>query len=144
MKGKKYIQSPVKIYFTGLGIRNSFLNFRQIDEPHLMENLIYNELKIRGYSVDVGVVEVRDKDNKKQVEIDFVCNLGSKKYYIQSALSVSDDAKKQQELRPLLNVDDFFKKIIITKDGVSSYRNDDGILFLNIYEFLLNENSLDL
>ena len=106
--------------------------------------MIYNELKIRGYSVDVGVVEIRDKDNKKQVEIDFVCNLGSKKYYIQSALSVSDDDKKKQELRPLLNVDDFFKKIIITKDGVSSYRNEDGILFLNIYEFLLNENSLEL
>lgn len=106
--------------------------------------MIYNELKIRGYSVDVGVVEIRDNDNKKHVEIDFVCNLGSKKYYIQSALSVSDDNKKKQELRPLLNVDDFFKKIIITKDGVSSYRNDDGILFLNIYEFLLNENSLEL
>lgn len=144
IKRKKYIETPYKIYFTDLGIRNSFLNFRQIEEPHLIENLIYNELKIRGYSVDVGVVEIRDKDNKKQVEIDFVCNLGSKKYYIQSALSVSDDDKKKQELRPLLNVDDFFKKIIITKDGVSSYRNDDGILFLNIYEFLLNENSLEL
>ena len=133
IKRKKYIETPYKIYFTDLGIRNSFLNFRQIEEPHLI-----------GYSVDVGVVEIRDKDNKKQVEIDFVCNLGSKKYYIQSALSVSDDDKKKQELRPLLNVDDFFKKIIITKDGVSSYRNDDGILFLNIYEFLLNENSLEL
>ena len=144
IKGKKYIETPYKIYFSDLGIRNSFLNFRQIEESHLMENLIYNELKIRGYSVDVGVVEIRGKDNKKQVEIDFVCNLGSKKYYIQSALSVSDDDKKKQELRPLLNVDDFFKKIIITKDGVSSYRNDDGILFLNIYEFLLNENSLEL
>lgn len=144
IKGKKYIETPYKIYFTDLGIRNSFLSFRQIEEPYLMENLIYNELKIRGYSVDVGVVEIRDKGNKKQVEIDFVCNLGSKKYYIQSALSVSDDEKKKQELRPLLNVDDFFKKIIITKDGVSSYRNDEGILFLNIYEFLLNENSLDI
>ena len=144
IKGKKYIETPYKIYFTDLGIRNSFLSFRQVEEPHLMENLIYNELKIRGYSVDVGVVEIRDKDSKKQIEIDFVCNLGSKKYYIQSALSVSDDDKKKQELRPLLNVDDFFKKIIITKDGVSSYRNDEGILFLNIYEFLLNENSLDI
>lgn len=144
IKGKKYIETPYKIYFTDLGIRNSFLNFRQIEETHLMENLIYNELKLRGYSVDVGVVEIRDKNNKKQTEIDFVCNLGSKRYYIQSALSVSDEDKKNQELRPLLNVDDFFKKIVITKDGVSSSRNDDGVLFLNIYEFLLNENSLDL
>lgn len=144
IKRKKYIETPYKIYFTDLGIRNSFLNFRQIEETHLIENMIYNELKIRGYSVDVGVVEIRDNDNKKHVEIDFVCNLGSKKYYIQSALSVSDDDKKKQELRPLLNEDDFFKKIIITKDGVSSYRNEDGILFLNIYEFLLNENSLEL
>lgn len=108
IKGKRYIETPYKIYFTDLGIRNSFLNFRQIEETYLIENMIYNELKIRGYSVDVGVVEIRDNDNKKQVEIDFVCNLGSKKYYIQSALSVSDDNKKKQELRPLLNVDDFF------------------------------------
>ena len=117
-----------------------------LDEIQKVEGFeaLLNELKIRGYSVDVGVVEIRDNDNKKQVEIEFVCNLGSKKYYIQSALSVSDDDKKKQELRPLLNVDDFLKKIIITKDGVSSYRNDDGILFLNIYKFLLNENSLEL
>lgn len=144
IKGKKYIETPYKFYFSDLGIRNSFLNFRQVEETHLMENLIYNELRKRGYLVDIGVVEVRDKDNKKQTEIDFVCNFGSKKYYIQSALSVSDESKKEQELRPLLNVNDFFKKIIITKDGVDVYRNEDGVIFMNIYEFLLNENSLDL
>lgn len=144
IKGKKYIDTPYKIYFCDPGIRNSFLNFRQIEETHLMENIIYNELKRRGYNVDVGVIEIREKDNRKHVEIDFVCNLGNKKYYIQSALNLDSDDKKEQELRPLMNVNDFFKKIVITKDGVNVWRNDDGITFMNIYEFLLNEDSLDL
>ena len=144
IKGKKYIDTPYKIYFCDPGIRNSFLNFRQIEETHLMENIICNELKRRGYNVDVGVIEIREKDNRKHVEIDFVCNLGNKKYYIQSALNLDSDDKKEQELRPLMNVNDFFKKIVITKDGVNVWRNDDGITFMNIYEFLLNEDSLDL
>lgn len=122
---------------------DSLISNVRIDKAYsLMDNLI--TLRKKGYLVDIGVVEVRDKDNKKQTEIDFVCNFGSKKYYIQSALSVSDESKKEQELRPLLNVNDFFKKIIITKDGVDVYRNEDGVIFMNIYEFLLNENSLDL
>lgn len=144
IRGKKYIETPYKIYFTDLGIRNSFINFRQIEENHLMENIIYNELKMRGYSVDIGVVEIRDNNNKIQTEIDFICNLGNKKYYIQSTYSVSDSNKRTQELRPLLSVRDFFKKIVITKDGVNYTRDENGILYLNIFEFLLNENSLDL
>ena len=143
IKGKKYIETPYKIYFSDLGIRNSFLNFRQIELPHLMENLIYNELRKRGYAVDVGIVEIRDKNNRTQTEIDFVCNLGNKKYYIQSALNIDEEEKKAQEFRPLMNVNDFFKKIVITKDGVKIWRNEDGITIMNIYEFLLNENSLD-
>ena len=143
IKGKKYIETPYKIYFSDLGIRNSFLNFRQIELPHLMENVIYNELRKRGYAVDVGVVEIRDKNNRIQIEIDFVCNFGSKKYYIQSALNIDEEEKKNQEFRPLMNVNDFFKKIVITKDGTKIWRNEDGITIMNIYEFLLNENSLD-
>ena len=143
IKGKKYIETPYKIYFSDLGIRNSFLNFRQIELPHLMENVIYNELRKRGYAVDVGVVEIRDKNNRIQTEIDFVCNFGSKKYYIQSALNIDEEEKKNQEFRPLMNVNDFFKKIVITKDGTKIWRNEDGITIMNIYEFLLNENSLD-
>ena len=143
IKGKKYIETPYKIYFSDLGIRNSFLNFRQIELPHLMENVIYNELRKRGYAVDVGVVEIRDKNNRIQTEIDFVCNFGSKKYYIQSALNIEKKKKKNQEFRPLMNVNDFFKKIVITKDGTKIWRNEDGITIMNIYEFLLNENSLD-
>ena len=108
-----------------------------------MENLIYNELRKRGYAVDVGIVEIRDKNNRIQTEIDFVCNLGNKKYYIQSALNIDEEEKKAQEFRPLMNVNDFFKKIVITKDGVKIWRNEDGITIMNIYEFLLNENSLD-
>lgn len=144
IKGKKYIDTPYKVYFTDVGIRNSFLNFRQIEVPHLMENIIYNELRRRGYAVDVGVVEIREGDKRKQTEIDFICNLGSKKYYIQSALSIDDENKQNQEIRPLINVNDSFKKIIITKDGLDIWRNNDGITIMNIYEFLLNDNSLDL
>ena len=143
IKGKKYIETPYKIYFSDLGIRNSFLNFRQIELPHLMENVIYNELRKRGYAVDVGVVEIRDKNNRIQTEIDFVCNFGSKKYYIQSALNIDEEETKTQEIRPLMNVNDFFKKIVITKDGTKIWCNEDGITIMNIYEFLLNENSLD-
>ena len=144
IKGKKYIDTPYKIYFTDPGIRNSFLNFRQIEEPHLMENIIYIELKRRGYQVDVGVVETRESGLRKQIEIDFICNLGSKKYYIQSALSLDNEDKMMQEERPLISVQDFFKKIIITKNGPKISRNENGILILNLFEFLCNEDSLDL
>ena len=144
IKGKKYIETPYKIYFTDLGIRNSFLNFRQIEVNHLMENAIYIELRRRGYAVDIGVVEIRNNDDRIQTEIDFICNFGSKKYYIQSALSIEDDEKKVQEFRPLKNTNDFFKKIVVTRDGAKLWQNEDGITIMNIYEFLLNENSLDL
>ncbi|MBR3660684.1 MAG: hypothetical protein IKN63_02140 [Bacilli bacterium] len=106
--------------------------------------IIYNELRRRGYAVDVGVVEIRDENNRKQTEIDFVCNLGSKKYYIQSALNIDEKEKQEQEFRPLMNVNDFFKKIVIVKSGGKIWRNEVGITIMNIYEFLLNENSLDL
>ena len=143
IKGKKYIDTPYKYYFTDLGIRNSILGFRQIEENHIMENVIYNELKIRGYNVDVGVVEIREKDDKKKLEIDFIVNKGYDRYYIQSALNIDSDDKKIQELRPLLNVNDFFKKIIVVNNDIPKYKNEDGILIIGIYDFLLNEDSLE-
>ena len=143
IKGKKYINTPYKYYFTDIGVRNSVLGFRQIEENHIMENVIYNELKVRGYNVDVGVVEIREKDDRKKLEIDFIVNKGYDKYYIQSALNIDSDEKKLQELRPLLNVNDFFKKIIVVNSDIPRYKNEDGILIIGIYDFLLNENSLD-
>jgi len=143
IKGKKYIDTPYKYYFTDIGIRNSVLGFRQIEENHIMENIIYNELKTRGYNVDVGVVEVREKDDKKKLEIDFIVNKGYDRYYIQSALNIDSDDKKLQELRPLLNVNDFFKKIIVVNSDIPKYKNEDGILIIGIYDFLLNIDSLD-
>lgn len=148
VRGKKYFEYPHKYYCTDLGLRNARLNFRQIEETHIMENIIFNELLRRGYAVDVGVVELRENVNgnvaKKQCEIDFVVNNGSKKYYIQSALNVDDPQKMQLELRPLKSTHDFFKKIIITKTNAKSWTDEDGILHLGLFEFLLNENSLDL
>lgn len=143
IKGKKYIETPYKYYFTDIGIRNAFIGFRQIEESHIMENIIYIELKRRGYNVDVGVVEIREKNNRKKIEIDFVINKGYDRYYIQSALNIDDDEKKEQELRPLVNVDDFFKRIIIVGKDIPRYKNDQGILIMGIYDFLLNDNSLD-
>ena len=148
IKGKKYIDTPVKYYFTDLGLRNARLNFRQLEGTHAMENIIFNELKIRGFNVDVGVITVNKVNEKghgirKQLEIDFVCNKGSRRYYIQSAYSIPDQAKMEQEQRSLTLTGDFFKKIIITKDAPAPYYNDDGVLVMNIYDFLLNENSLD-
>ena len=143
IKGKKYIDTPYKYYFTDLGIRNSLLGFRQIEENHIMENVIYNELNVRGYNVDVGVVEIREKDDKKKLEIDFIVNKGYDRYYIQSALNIDSEDKKIQELRPLLNVNDFFKKIIVVNSDIPKYKNDDGILIIGIYDFLLNEDSLE-
>ena len=147
VKGKKYFEYPSKYYCTDIGLRNARLNFRQQEETHIMENIIYNELLCREYYVDVGVVEIVETNagerTKKQCEIDFVVNKGSKKYYIQSALNVSDASKLEMELRPLKNTKDFFKKIIVSKTSMRHWTDDDGILHVGLYEFLLNENSLD-
>ena len=148
VRGKKYINTPFKYYFTDLGLRNVRLNFRQVEETHIMENIIFNELKVRGFNVDVGIVPIseRDKDGKsvrKQLEIDFVCNKGSKRYYIQSAFALPDEAKKRQEQRPLLLTGDGFKKIIITKDAPTPLYNEDGVLVMSIFDFLLDAESLD-
>ena len=148
VKGKKYIDTPVKYYFTDMGLRNARLNFRQIEETHSMENIIFNELKMRGFHVDVGVIVqygTNDKGNsiRKQLEIDFVCNQGSKRYYIQSAYAIPDQAKMEQEQRSLMLTGDFFKRFIITKDTPAPYYNESGVLIMSVYDFLLNENSLD-
>lgn len=149
IKGRKYIGTPLKYYFEDIGLRNARLGFRQVEETHLMENIIYNELRYRGYSVDVGVVEKREmSENGKQIrkvlEIDFVANLGSQRYYIQSALSMPTPEKQIQEKTSLINVADSFKKIIIVKDIVNVKRDENGIVTMSIYDFLLKENSLDL
>lgn len=147
IKGKKYIDTPVKYYFTDMGLRNARLNFRQLEETHTMENIIFNELKIRGFNVDIGVVIVNSsKDGssvRKQYEIDFVCNKGSKRYYIQSAYAIPDQAKMEQEQRSLMMTGDAFKKIIITKDAPASYYNDSGVLIMSIFDFMLNPDSLE-
>ena len=149
VKGRKYIGTPLKYYFEDVGLRNARLGFRQIEETHLMENIIYNELRSRGYTVDVGVVEKRGTDEngkeyKNQLEIDFVANLGSKRYYIQSAFSMPTEEKRIQEKASLVNVNDSFKKIIVVKDVVNVTRDEDGITTMSIYDFLLKENSLEL
>ena len=143
IKGRKYIDTPSKYYFSDLGLRNARLNFRQYEETHLMENLIYNELRLRGMSVDVGVVVKHEKDAngvsvRKQYEVDFVCNQGSQRYYIQSALHLPSEEKREQEVRSLKGINDSFKKFVITDDLISRYQDDDGITYMNIYEFLLN------
>ena len=149
VKGRKYIGTPLKYYFEDVGLRNARLGFRQVEETHLMENIIYNELRSRGYTVDIGVVEKRGTDEngkeyKKQLEIDFVANLGSKRYYIQSAFSMPTEEKRIQEKASLVNVNDSFKKIIVVKDVVNVTRDEDGITTMSIYDFLLKENSLEL
>ena len=149
VKGRRYIGTPMKYYFEDVGLRNARLGFRQVEETHLMENIIYNELRSRGFSVDVGVVEKRSKDEsgeakRIQLEIDFVANLGSRRYYIQSAFALPDEDKKKQEKRPLLEVRDSFKKIIIVKDPVNVTRDENGVTTMSIYDFLLKDNSLEL
>jgi len=149
VKGRKYIGTPLKYYFEDVGLRNARLGFRQYEETHLMENIIYNELRARGYSVDVGVVpvKIRSKDGKaesKQLEIDFIAVMGSKRYYIQSAFSIPDKEKEEQKKSSLRSVDDFFKKIVIVKDVVKVTRDEKGITTISLYDFLLNEDSLDL
>lgn len=144
VKGRKHISTPFKYYFTDLGLRNVRLNFRQQEENHIMENIIYNELLVRGYSVDVGVVESRSNDGRSYYEIDFVCNMASNRYYIQSALNIDTQEKNYQESRPLNCVGDNFKKIIVVRDDINLWHNEDGILIIGIREFLLNKNSLEL
>ena len=149
IKGKKYINTPSKYYFTDLGLRNARLNFRQVEETHAMENIIFNELKVRGYNVDVGVVVMNEVDKngkkiRKQLEVDFVCNKGSKRFYIQSAYALPDKEKMEQEKRSLVNTGDGFKKIIITKDAVAPLYNDEGILVMSVYDFLLNPDSMEI
>lgn len=149
IKGKKYINTPSKYYFTDLGLRNARLNFRQVEETHAMENIIFNELKVRGYNVDVGVVVMNEVDKngkkiRKQLEVDFVCNKGSKRFYIQSAYALSNKEKMEQEQRSLVNTGDGFKKIIITKDAVAPLYNEEGILVMSVYDFLLNPDSMEI
>ena len=149
IKGKNYINSPFKFYFTDIGIRNCRLNYRQQEQTHIMENIIYNELLIRGFNVDVGIIEhmIRNKNGKQQLvqlEVDFVCNMGNNRYYIHSAFSIPDEAKMIQETSSLDKINDSFKKIIITQDLGKPWRNEKGYLIINILDFLLNPNSLDL
>ena len=149
IKGKKYINTPSKYYFTDVGLRNARLNFRQQEDNHLMENIIYNELLVRGFNVDVGVVEytTKDKNNKKmrkQLEVDFVCNKGSNRYYIQSAYAIPTKEKMEQEEQSLIKIDDFFKRIIIVENDIKLWRNEKGIVIMGLKQFLLDDNSLDL
>lgn len=149
IKGKKYIDTPQKYYFTDIGLRNIRINFCQIEENHTMENIIFNELLIRNFNVDIGLVVVNQKDKndkflRKQLEVDFVCNKGSKRYYIQSAFAISDQNKMKQESNSLLRINDSFKKIIIVKDTPAPWYTEEGILVMSIYDFLLNMDSLNL
>ena len=142
VKGKQYISTPSKYYFADIGLRNARLNFRQQEEDHIMENIIYNELIYRGYKVDVGVVEIRENNKRKQTEVDFICNQADRRYYIQVALSLPTREKTLQEERPLMNIGDNFKKIIVVKDNKKSWMTEEGILIIGLQEFLLNKNSL--
>lgn len=149
VKGKKYIATPAKHYFTDLGIRNAVVNFRQTEETHIMENIIYIELRMRGFNVDVGLVETKEKQEdgkyiKKKLEIDFIANKGDNKYYIQSAFNASLPEKRVQEERSLLKVSDSFKKIIVVRDDIKPYRDNNGVLTMGLFDFLLTPNSLDL
>lgn len=148
IKGKSYIETPKKYYFSDLGLRNARINFRQFEQTHSMENVIYNELRMRGYSVDVGVIPIAEKNKdgkvvRKQLEVDFVCNLGSARYYIQSAYSLPDEEKRNQEIRPFRRIDDSFKKIVITGDVVPAHYDEFGILTVNIYDFLMDPTCIE-
>lgn len=147
IKGKKYIETPYKLYFEDIGLRNAVLKFRQIEPTHIMENIIYNELRYRGFNVDVGVVESREEENGKQIrkyyEIDFVATLGSKKYYIQSAYDIPNEDKRNQETRSFYRVPDSFKKIVVVRNPIVSRYSDKGYLIISLFDFLLNQNSLE-
>ena len=149
IKGRRYINTPKKYYFTDVGLRNARLHFRQQEENHIMENIIYNELIYRGFRVDVGIVEVCEKQadgtfRQKQLEVDFIANKGSQRYYIQSAFDLPTDEKTRQEIRPYLAIEDSFKKIVVTKNHMKLRRDENGIATMSIYDFLLNPDSLDL
>jgi hypothetical protein len=148
VKGKKYFDTPLKYYAADVGLRNARLNFRQTEENHIMENVIFNELKIRGYSVDVGVVDIREacgeKRRERQLEIDFIANKGNKRYYIQSAYEMPSAEKIEQEKRSLMKTGDGFKKIIVVKDNIRPQIDENGIVTMGLFHFLLNENSLDM
>lgn len=152
VKGKNYINTPYKLYFEDIGIRNARIDFRQVEETHIMENIIYNELRYRGYNVDVGVVEIRESETKNgerifkrtQTEVDFIATLGSRKYYIQSALHMDTQEKIDQETKSLKNIDDSFKKIIVVKDDIKPRQDENGFMIMNIFDFLLNANSLNM
>lgn len=148
IKGKKYINTPSKFYFTDIGLRNARLNFRQLEESHSMENAIFNELRIRGFNVDVGLVHSIEKNKnggsvRKRKEVDFVCNKASKRYYLQSALSIPTREKRAQEESPLLKIGDAFKKILVTKDSTPPHYDESGVLILNIFDFMLDESAMD-
>jgi len=148
IKGKRYISTPYKYYFTDTGLRNARLNFRQLEETHLMENVMYNELCLRGYSVDVGVVEINERQEngkyvRKQIEVDFVCNKADERVYVQSAFSIPTTEKRQQEERPLVNVGDGFRKVVVTKDNVIRHNDENGILIMSLKEFLMDEGALE-
>ena len=148
IKGKRYIDTPSKFYFEDLGLRNALLNFRQVEKTHLMENAIYNELRSRGMAVDVGEVIWNTKDEegkkiRKNLEVDFVCNQGYKRLYIQSAFSIPDDEKREQELQSLKRIDDSFQKIVIVGDHSPRYQNEDGIMFMDVYDFLMDKGSME-
>ena len=148
VKGRKYIGSPLKYYFSDIGLRNVGLQFRQMEENHIMENILYNELIYREFNVDVGVVEYYYRDENKKskrtnLEIDFIANKGSQKYYIQSALSIADEAKREQEIRSLNHIADSFKKIVVVKDNIIPWHDDNGILYIGIEKFLLDENAMN-
>jgi len=149
VKGKKYIDTPLKYYFSDVGLRNAWLNFRQQEENHIMENVIYNELAARAFSVDVGVVEYNYKNHegksqRSQLEVDFIANKNSRRYYIQSALSISEDEKRKQETNPLYRIDDSFKKIVVVKDDIIPWHDEKGVQCIGIEQFLLNEAAMDL
>ncbi len=149
IKGRAYIGTPLKYYFTDIGLRNSRIKYRQIEVTHSMENVIYNELRMRGFCVDVGNITSTEKGRdgkatKKQLEVEFICNKGSNRYYVQSVYTLGDAEKMKQEIRPFLKIHDSFKKIIVTSDTPKPFYNEDGILMMNVYDFLLNVNSLDM
>ena len=148
IKGRAYINTPLKFYFSDLGLRNARINFRQFEQNHTMENVIYNELRMRGYNVDVGVVPIAEKVkngsvSRRQLEVDFVCNLGSNRIYIQSAYSIPDEEKREQEIRSFRKIDDWFRKIIVTRDTAKPWYDENGILTVNIYDFLLDRTILE-
>ncbi len=149
IKGRKYIGSPAKYYFEDVGLRNAGLNFRQMEENHIMENIIYNELRVRGYHVDIGLLEQFGKNSehktvRKQLEVDFIATRGSEKYYIQSAYSMASPEKLEQEIRPMNAIDDSFKKLIVVRDNIKARRDGNGIVTVGVRNFLLDENSPDL